>query len=420
MMKIVIQSINFYPELTGVGKYAGEMAAWLSEKGHDVRVITAHPYYPEWKLKSGYKSLFWSREVWCGVTILRCPILVPKKPTGAKRLLHLFSFALSSMPVIIWQIFWRPNIILTVEPPIVVSPYALLVAKICGAKSILHIQDFEIDAAFELGILKEVWIKKIANKIEKNIMQNFDLVCTISNKMVEKVLIKGVKNDNVILLPNWVSTPKNHYSLQNVSNCEQKKEPYRKRLNLPEHDLIALYSGNMGEKQGLEILGQVARKFMKADKSTPRVCFVFCGDGVGRNKLIEQCVDLNYVYFLDLQPAENLADFLAMADIHLLPQRADVADLVMPSKLTGMMASARPILACAKNGTELADTVNRCGLVVAPEDSQSLYEALVKLLASKQLRLELGLEGQKYAAKFLDMNIILSGFELKLKELLIE
>jgi colanic acid biosynthesis glycosyl transferase WcaI len=114
-------------------------------------------------------------------------------------------------------------------------------------------------------------------------------------------------------------------------------------------------------------------------------CIIFCGDGVSRKKLEDQCSGLNFILFLDLQPAESLSEFLKMADIHLLPQRADAADLVMPSKLTGMLASGRPILACANSGTEVASVVQCCGLVVPPEDPESFYKALSILIADSTL-----------------------------------
>ncbi|MBU3637556.1 glycosyltransferase WbuB [Polynucleobacter sp. es-MAR-4] len=418
-MKIVIQSINFHPELTGIGKYAGEMARWLTSKGHEVRVITAPPYYPKWKISPGYKKYFWSSEVWCGVKVYRCPVWVPLKPNGLTRIFHLASFSLSSLPIMLWQIFWRSNIIFTIEPPLFAAPAALVASRISGARSILHIQDFEVDAAFDLGLLKGVRLKKLVLGIEKFILRRFDLVCTISGRMVERVISKGLVAENIFLFPNWVDARTEFKTSHQDYVIKATPEfSYRKHLNLPPDGVIAMYSGNMGAKQGLEILGQVARKFQYADENLPLVHFVFCGDGIGREKLIEQCKGLNFVHFLDLQPAENLACFLAMADIHLLPQRADASDLVMPSKLTGMMASARPILASAHNGTELANVVQCCGLVVPPENPQSFYDALLSLISDKDLRNRLGVSGFKYAINNLDRDRILLSFESKLKTII--
>lgn len=413
-MKILIQSLNFYPELTGIGKYSGEMAFWLASRGHDVRVITAPPYYPAWKIDPEYKKYFWSRERYRSVLIWRCPIWVPAKPTGISRILHLFSFALTSLPVTIAQIFWRPNVIVTIEPPIFSAPAALGAAYLCGVKSVLHIQDYEVDAAFDLGLLRGERLKKWVLKFEKYLLKSFDLVSTISSRMVDRALSKGLIAANVYLFPNWADT---HLTNSSRLSPEESNLQYRKKLGIPENAVVALYSGNMGAKQGLEILSEVAKKFQWRDALLPPVYFIFCGDGISRKKLEDQCSDLNFILFLDLQPAESLREFLSMADIHLLPQRADVADLVMPSKLTGMLASGRPVLACANDGTELAMVVQHCGLVVHPEDPESFYAALSVLIDDGKLRQTLGLAGAEYALNHLSQDRILTGFESRLIEL---
>ena len=110
-MKILIYGLNFHPEKVGIGKFTGEMAEWLSQKGHEVKVITSQPYYPEWKLKNKNRYQF---ELKKGVKIIRCPIWVPLKPNGVKRLIHLLSFAITSLPVILNTFFWKPRFIINI------------------------------------------------------------------------------------------------------------------------------------------------------------------------------------------------------------------------------------------------------------------------------------------------------------------
>ncbi len=153
-MRILIYGLNFYPELTGIGKYTGELAAYLAAKHHEVRVITAPPYYPQWKVNKPYRSWQYLQEKWEGVEVFRCPLWVPGNPSGVKRLLHLGSFVLSSFPVLLGQSKWKPNIILNIAPSIFTALPTLIVSKICSATTWLHIQDFEMEAAFNLGILR--------------------------------------------------------------------------------------------------------------------------------------------------------------------------------------------------------------------------------------------------------------------------
>src|SRR4051794_27649383 len=121
-MKILIYGINFQPELTGVGKYTGEMADWLLSRGHHVRVITAPPHYPQWSILPGFHQWRYSREdhrmIEGTLTVFRCPLLVPQRPSAWRRILRLLSFCLSSLPILFWQIFWRPQILVVLEPTI--------------------------------------------------------------------------------------------------------------------------------------------------------------------------------------------------------------------------------------------------------------------------------------------------------------
>jgi colanic acid biosynthesis glycosyl transferase WcaI len=419
-MRIIVYGINFYPELTGIGKYTGEMVEWLAKQGHQVRVITAPPYYPEWRVLDGYSPFSWKMSWWNGAKIFRCPLWVPQKPMFISRILHLFSFAFSSFPILLGQLFWRPQIIWVVEPSIFCTPFALGLARLCGAKTWLHVQDFEIDAAFSLGMVRIGVAKKIALWMEAALMKRFDIVSSISNRMLEHAKLKGVPAGRLNLFPNWVNFGSNQVA-EVVDDSDLLKYSssvmYRKKLGIPSDSIIILYSGNMGAKQGLEILAEVANLFCKRNDIEGHLRFVFCGSGAYRASLYAQCMGLKNVNFLDLQPAESLSDFLAMADIHILPQRADVADLVMPSKLSGIFASGRPVLVCANLQTELAEVVCSRGLVVPPENVEALYAGLVKLAQDANLRKTLGAAAKKYALENLEKNNVLCKFEKQLYHL---
>jgi colanic acid biosynthesis glycosyl transferase WcaI len=404
-MKLLFYGINFAPELTGIGKYTGEMAQWFAQAGHEVRVITAPPYYPAWQLGAGYRPRRYAHEQWHRVDVFRSPLWVPVRPGGLKRLLHLASFALSSLPLLAMQWRWKPDVVWVVEPPLMCAPAAAAFASLRGAKSWLHIQDYEVDAAFDLGLIKGASLRRWVERAEHWLMHRFDRVSTISGRMVERARAKGVAAERVVLFPNWVD----------ISGITPLAAPsaYRAELGLYDDSVVALYSGNMGNKQGLEILADVARLL----QDEPRVQFVFGGNGSGRADLEARCAGLPNVRFLDLQPLERLNHWLGLADVHLLPQRADAADLVMPSKLTGMMASGRAVLATALPETELGRVVTQdaaCGLVVPPEDATAMAEALRALAADPDRRAELGANGRRYAERELSQDVILRRFEVQL------
>jgi colanic acid biosynthesis glycosyl transferase WcaI len=402
-VRILIHGINYAPELTGIGKYSGEMAEWLAARGHEVRVVTAPPYYPAWRVQAGYESWRYYCELRNGVRVWRCPLWVPAQPSGLQRLIHLASFALSALPILFMQIFWRPDVVLVIEPPLFCSPAAWLVARLSSAKCWLHVQDYEVDAAYAMGLLKGNRMRALVAWGERKLLQCFDRVSSLSGRMLDKALEKGVGAELLIHFPNWVN-------IQDIGPVTGANA-YRKQLNLPDNAVIALYSGNMGNKQGLEILAEAAR--MLADRGN--IFFVFCGNGAGRAALEGACRGLANARLLDLQPADRLNELLGLADMHLLPQRADAADLVMPSKLTGMLASAKPVIATAHPETELGEVVSNVGIIVAPGDCVGFAQAIEALAYAPEERRRMGLAGRDYALRHLDKAVILEQFEQDLR-----
>lgn len=411
-MKLLLYGINFAPELTGTGKYTGEMAQWLAAAGHDVRVITAPPYYPAWQVGQGYRARQYRTEHWHGVKVVRCPLWVPQQPGGLKRLLHLASFAVSSLPVLwVAQWRWKPDVVWVVEPPFMCAPAALAFARLRGTAAWLHVQDYEVDAAFDLGLIKGATLRRWVEGAERWLMRRFNRVSTISGRMLERAQAKGVSTERLVSFPNWVD-------IGGISPLGGPS-PYRAELGLPANAVVVQYSGNMGNKQGLEILADVARLL----QDDARIRFVFGGNGSGRADLQMRCAGLPHVRFLDLQPMERLNDWLGLADIHMLPQRADAADLVMPSKLTGMLASGRAVVATAHADTELGRVVTHdaaCGLVTPPEDAAAMAQAIRSLVNDPDLRHQLGANGRAYAERELNRDVILRRFESQLQALVQE
>jgi len=408
-----VYGLNYSPELTGIGKYTGEMCAWLAARGHDVRVVAAPPYYPQWRIREDYRSSHYRVERGDGTpTVFRTPLYVPERPSGLKRVLHLASFMFGSLPVMLRQVFWKPDVVFTVEPTFFCAPVALLVARLCGSAAWLHVQDFEVDAAFDLGLLPAGGpVHGFALWLERWFMRAFDRVSTISTRMVERLRSRGVLPGDAIFFPNWVDVEAVH-PLPGPNG-------FRRALKL-EEKLLVLYSGNMGNKQGLELLAPLANAFAPGGPNEDaRVHFLFCGDGAFRPQLEQLVGTLENVFLLPLQPSAQLNELLNAADVHLLPQRAGAADLVMPSKLTGMLSSGRPVLATADAGTQVAmvvdDGVNPCGVVVPPEDPQALCAALATLGAEESERLRMGQNARTYAVKFLGREQVLMQFEADLR-----
>lgn len=397
-MHVLIHGLNYAPEPIGIGKYTGELAAQLVRRKTRVSVVTAPPYYPAWRVSDGYRPFLYRRENRDSVDVVRCPIWVPRQVSGLKRILHLATFGISSAPMVMWRALRRPDIVFVVEPSMFCLASALAAARFTGAKAWLHVQDFEVDAAFELGILRRRWMQQIVLKVEAFLMRRFDRVSSISPRMTERLAQKGVAADRVRLFPNWVDC--------NEMRPLENSADHRAEFGIPPDKCVALYAGNIGDKQGLEIIFQAARALASEDD----VYFVICGRGAAYDRLHAMSEGLPNVRWLPVQPSDKFNALMNIADVHLLPQRGDAADLVMPSKLTGMLATGRPVVACAKQGTQIADVVDGCGVVVPPEDVEAFVTAIRTLTADQELRGELGRNARDYALKNLAIGPIIDRF----------
>jgi colanic acid biosynthesis glycosyl transferase WcaI len=407
MSKILVVGLNFHPEPTGIGKYTAELVSYLARQGHQMRVITTHPYYPHWRVQAGKRAWTYRKETWEQIEVQRCPLWVPRRPTGFTRLIHLATFALSSIPALIAQLFWKPDLILCIAPALLNAPFALALARLCGAKAWLHIQDFELDAALKLGLLPAgKWFVRWVTKLECLLLTGFDKVSSISERMLAHLLEKGMPENKIFLFPNGVDT-RQIYPLREGFN------PLRADLGLAPEQLVVLYAGTMGKKQGLEHLLITASRLQGR-----QLQFILCGEGAVRAELENTAQKLSNVLFLQVQPAERLNELLNLADIHILPQKADAADLVMPSKLSGMLASGKPVIATALPNTEVGEIISQVGEMVRPEDPAALTETIVSLANDPQKRNRLGRLGRQYARQHLEKEVVLANFKSAIEDLI--
>lgn len=415
-MKILFCGINYAPELTGIGKYSGEMAPWLARKaGHEVKFVTAPPYYPEWRIGDGYSSCLYKREYLQGVDVIRCPLYVPDEITTLKRLLHLVTFALSSFLALLSQLLWRPDVVVVVVPTFFCAPFVWLFAKLCGAKAVIHIQDFELDAMLGLGMAgtgSSMGLKgqviKVVKSIESFWLRRFDAVSTISYNMLAKSVEKGVVKSKTVFFPNWVDT--------DFITPDASGSVYRHDWNLTTSDRVVLYSGNIGNKQGLELVLEAAQYY----KAQSEVQFVIVGQGAYRASLEKMAYEmqLDNLQFRDLVPYCELPKLMAMADVHLVVQKRGAADVVLPSKLTSILSAGGYALITAEPETELGllcDKHEGIAERVEPENLDAFISGLDVLLRKNTTTYNKVARG--YALDSLNKDSVLDAFNSGLQDL---
>jgi colanic acid biosynthesis glycosyl transferase WcaI len=404
-MRILLYGINYSPDLTGIGKYTGEMGSWLVRNGHTVNVITGMPFYPQWQIGSAYKGKWWYKENVDGAKVYRCPLYIPKNLSSLKRILHEFSFVLSTVPVWI-KIFFRKkyDIVINIAPPFHLGLLPILYAKLRRAKIITHIQDLQVDMAKSLDMIKNQRFLNIMFALEKFILKRSSVVSTISKGIQQKIKNKGIASSKCLLFPNWVD--------EKMIRPIEKEKSLRNEFGLSQEDKVILYSGNLGGKQGLENIVEAAKDF----REEKDVKFVIVGNGGCESnlKVSVKKAELNNVYFHPLLPYEKLSELLAIADIHLVLQKKYATDLVMPSKLTSILAAGGCPLVTAAPESTLYELIceNEMGIVIEPDNHLALAKGI-------RYALNINLErfrnnARYYARKFLAQEIILRNWETTL------
>lgn len=399
----MVVGLNYAPEPVGIGPYTAGLAEALVRRGHAVHAVVGKPYYPQWRTDPAFAGGGWRQDSEAGVTITRCPHYVPATPTGLKRILHLASFALSALiPALRTARAERPQVVIAIAPALFSVVTAWLAARLVGAKLWVHVQDFEVEAALATDLMASTGpAARLARWTESRILGLADMVSTISPQMCAKLAAKGIPPARVIEVRNW-------------ADARFRPDPAGAEAIRAEWGLagktVALYSGNIARKQGIEILVDAAQLLAARDD----LVFVICGEGPNRAELNARAAGLANVQLHDLQPAARMGAMLTLADVHLLPQIAGAADLVLPSKLTNMLASGRPVIATTVPGTGLYDEVTGCGAVSPPGDAQALAAAITQLLGDPAARAEMGAAASQRAVERWSQDAIIDRMEFAL------
>lgn len=386
-MRILLYSYNYYPEPIGIAPLMTELAEGLVARGHEVRVITGMPNYPQREIYPEYKGKLFCTEQRNGVIIQRSCVWVRPKPGLLTRMLLDGSFVVSSL----FQALrgWRPDVILLTVPPLPVSVPASLLGWIYSCPVVLNLQDILPDAAVHVGLLKNKLAIRVFELLEKYAYRTAHTISVITDGFTENLIGKGIPIDKICCIPNWVDV-KFIQPLPKVSN------PFRKAHGL-ENKFVVMYSGNIALTQGLQTVIQAATRL----KDIPDIAFVIVGEAKALDELWKLCVEyqLTNVLLLPFQPRAQLPEMLAAADVGLVMQKQNVVCFNMPSKIQVILASGRPIIASVPKTGTAAKAIRQSGggIVVEPEDPDLLANAIWDLYKNPTQAALLGEQGRRYA-----------------------
>ena len=400
IMRIIIYSYNYYPEPIGIAPLMTELAEGLVKRGHEVRVVTGMPNYPERQIYEGYQGKLYMTELRNGVAIQRSYVLVRPRPTLLERVILDASFVVSSFIHALRG--KRPDVVFLTSPPLPIAVPAALLGWLHRCPVILNLQDIIPEAAIHVGLLKNKKLIWVFEGLEKFAYRNATKISIIVDQFAHNLIKKGVPAKKLVTIPNWVDT-------EFIHPLPKEHNYFRAKYQL-EGKFVLMYSGNIGLTQGLETVVKAAKLLAHV----PDLVVIIVGEEKAIGRLLKFAQDLgaNNVVVAPFQPRERLPEMLAAMDVGLVIQKQNVIAFNMPSKIQPILASGRPIIASVPLNGTAADVVRSSGgLVVPPEDVNALAEAMWELYKNREKAESLGKYGRQYALEHYSFQQALDTYE---------
>ncbi|MHC0065527.1 glycosyltransferase family 4 protein [Nostoc sp. UIC 10890] len=388
-MRILIYSYNYYPEPIGIAPLMTELAEGLVKRGHEVRVVTAMPNYPERQIYQEYRGKWYLNEYKNGVQIQRSYVWIRPQPNLLDRVLLDASFVVTSfVPALIG---WRPDVILSTSPSLPSCVPVALLGWLRACPVILNLQDILPEAAVHVGLLKNKLLIQLFTLLEKFAYRTASKISVIADGFVDNLRGKGVEADKIVQIPNWVD-------VNFIRPLPKEDNPFRAAHNL-NGKFVVLYSGNIALTQGLESVVKAASVL----RHIPDIVFVIVGEAKGLQRLQQECLDCgaDNVLLLPFQPRKDLPQMLSAADVGLVVQKKNVVSFNMPSKIQVLLASGGALVASVPDNGTAARAIRQSGggIIVPPEDPQALAMAILDLYQNPEKVKTLGYKSRQYAVE---------------------
>lgn len=406
-MKVLVLCASYHPEVTALGPFNTDLCTYLAERGHQVTAVVAFPHYPQWKKTDAYRGVFFASEIFRGVHLIRVPMYIPRHPSPIRRIAYDTSYCLSALAAG-GLLGGSPDVIVAMCSPLQAGLVAAVLGRVRRAPFVFHLQDLLPEGAVALGMLRNPLAIKAAETIAWSIYTQAKLVTAIDYGFLDALERKGIPKSKLIYLPNWVDLA--------WLRPLPRMNSFRHRVGAGKNDFLVGYIGNFGFKQRMETLVEAAR--LLRDRRDIR--FVLVGDGPRKQEVVSSAVkaQLENVEFFGVQPRDALPEMLAANDLHILHQRAEVVDIVAPSKLLTYSASRRPILFAGVPESAGAKFVQEAdvGRLVSPEDPEALAAAIVALQRDDAERDRLAHNGRLYVEENFNRDRVLARAEALLTE----
>lgn len=401
-LRITIIGINYSPEETGIAPYTTGLAEGLKRNGHDVRVITTLPHYPEWKVSTASIKLRGIRRD-NNVPVKRTKHYVPRRPGFVNRFISEISFGIVSS-LSKWN---KPDLLILISPGLFSTGIAIIKAKLSQKKYPIVIWTQDIYGQGLAQIKGESFAARTLSAIEKKILGSADKVVIPHEFFAQSISTdENDQQSRFKVIKNW----------SHVSGFTS--QPYvPKEQNNSDGTFLILHTGNMGSKQGLENVVAAAKL---AEMRCIPVHFELMGDGSERKRLEELSAGISTLSIVSPVSRDEYLNKLNSADVLLLNELVGVSTMSIPSKLTSYFFAGKPIVASTSlTGTASNEIIaSGAGLVVEAGNPEALLDAVIKIKESPELAMSFGLAGKQYAKANLSPESAIASWESLVRALI--
>ncbi len=386
-MKIIVLCPHFEPDTAPTGTVMTRIVRELGQLDHELHVVSALPWYREHRIEPGWAGRWMQTEqtAWGSVTRIH-PFPGDDKSNLVRRAAGFIGFSILAGVAGIRAGGWfrKADVVLAMSPPLTLGVTGWTVGLARRARLVFNIQDVFPDAAVRTGAISDRRVIAVARWLERSSYRHARAVTVLSEDLRANVAAKMPPSlrHRVHVIPNFVDT--------DALRPADRMTAYRDELGIGEGPVV-LYAGNVGFSQSLDLVVQAAR-------DCPEITFVVNGDGAARSSLEADAAGLDNVRFVGYQPIRRLAEVLATGDIHVVPLRAGLGDVSVPSKTYSSLAVARPVVASIDPGTEIPRLLAAAGagISVPPGDAAAFTAAIRSLVDDPQRAARLGRSGRDW------------------------
>ena len=408
-MKLAVICPHFAPDAAPTGEVMTRLVLELADRGHEIHVVTALPWYVHHRVEPEWRGRVVRREATQWGSITRVNPFPTDKRSIPQRAAAFAAF--SALAGLAGLRGGRVDSVLAMSPPLTLglTGWGMGVARL--APLVFNVQDVFPDAAVDVGAITNARLISIARWLERVTYHRASAVTVLSEDLRDNLAAKVApeQRDKIRVIPNFVDTV--------AITPRDPATAYRSELGIDANQTVVLYAGNVGFSQSLELLVGAANG-VRDDES---VVFLINGGGSALESIKAQVADaqLTNVRFAPYQPRERLAEVLATGDIHVVPLKAGLARSSVPSKSYSILAAGRPLLASIDPGTEVTRIVEQadCGVAVAPDDQAAFTGALRRLIADPVERRAMGERGRKWVEGWASPSAVAAAYDALFVEL---